>query len=1068
MSKDQQLKSILQRQPDFIEDTPLDNYFLSLQRDLFQKLNDPDDTPKQDDDDNNNNSTQDLYLELGFTDNANFVQMLLDSFKQLHSLVLQRQEHQHQTQIKDTLEDTGSGSHRDDPSLLPISLHDMKFVDALINLIIVHGIDANLPTDLRIPMESKRLSNFKQNDRRYIVPNGHIPNILTLESVCLTMYDILVVHKSVIKDDYLRMVVLKGPLYANIFLASLSLCIAEDREGRTSQDKEIRLQKLEDIQETYTLYQMYTLLTQTVTNQVAKEKLLARLTSLVVRRPQNGLISLIDFILGIRENAPVTAENLQRVNKLLTSATPRGMTRTRYLSILFTQIRDCLSYVNRPVLVSCVNGIITEFYYKNPRIVEDFLFAKIYAVMFNSPNPKPYSTKEVNDTTNILISISKNPSRDVIGSLISRGTNHYDTFMLQLWSYCLFLRLKQNLDPVDSKRTLGPYFEVILSLMKTFIIVLENYDILEAISLNLLRYEQDGWEYRIDLETQLPYIEVVTNTYTRQRLDDAIGISLGGTSTSDKVVGTSSDRGITELIQDMDKAIDLFISLLRLLGNEDAIRDLFLKVLKRWIVASSNDSKAGNTERSKLTVNGEKKDTSSVFVLLDLKLLEKLNLEFKSDIIRGVENLLQLICDLFELAEPKPRHEGTEMTDSDSDSDSDFDSDDDEEEDNNSSPKSSHMDDSDFGTKAFQILLQLLQTVLETSSEEVLIEHKAILKTIQAKLSPELQQNYPECKLLYEKIDKLQLNKNVYKQNGSSLKKEDQQAKTDRQLLDDALRNLSDPLLPIKARGLTEIRELIERKSTVITLEHVLRIHIQYLGNADPFIYMNVIKGLTALCELDPAGTLPFLVEFYRNSRNKNRLDDILKIGEVFTNYIQIENELFSGKYANILVDACLEKIRAHSKLDNRIRMSAMSILGVCLRTNARGIESRISELLDCVFGILQLETDKPSSGDINKDGSDPEVTRSKATGATGAVVVDDAVANPKDRNSFLMRRAAIHLVHDLLYSSGLSLLPENYNPRRLGTLLEYVRSRDNDYLVCEQAAQVRDILDQFANVSLS
>ena len=1055
MSRDQQLKSILQRQPDFIEDTPLDNYFLSLQRDLFQKLNDLDTKSAHDD----GKGTQDLYSELGFTDNANFVQMLLDSFKQLHNLVLERQECQHRTQTKETLEIPDKGSSKEDPSLLPISLHDMKFVDGLINLIIVHGIDANLPADLKIPMESKRLSNFKQSDRRYIVPISHTPNFLTLESVCLTMYDILVVPKSEANDDYLRMVVLKGPLYANVFLASLYLCIAkEDRKDSTSQDNETRLQKLEDIQETYTLYQMYTLLTQTVTNQIAKERLLASLTSLVVRRPQNGLISLIDFILGIRENAPVTSENLQRVNKLLTSATPRGMTRTRYLSTLFVQIRDCLSYVNRPVLVSCVNGIITEFYYKNPRIVRDFLFAKIYAVMFNSPNPKPYSTKEVNDTTNILISISKNPSRDVVEDLISRGTNHYDTFMLQLWSYCLFLRLRQNLDPVDSRRTLGPYFEVILSLMRTFIIVLENYDILEAISLNLLRYEQDGWEYRIDLETQLPYIKVLP-TYSRQKLDDAIGISLGGSS--DKVGGSSSNRGITELIQDMDTAIDLFISLLRLLGNEDAIRGLFLKVLKRWIVASTDGAKVKSPKASKLPVNGEVGSTSSVFVLLDLKLLEKLNLEFKSDIIRGLENLLQLICDLFELAEPKPGHKGTDVTDSDSDSD-------DEEGDNNSSLESSHMDDHDFSTKAFQILLQLLQTVLETTSEEVLIENKAILKTIQSKLSPELQQNYPDCKLLYDKIDKLQLNKIVNKQNGSTLKKEDQQAKNDRQLLDDALRNLSDPLLPIKARGLTEIRELIERKSTVITLEHVLRIHIQYLGNADPFIYMNAIKGLTALCELDPARTLPFLTEFYRNSKNKNRLDDILKIGEVFTNYIQIENELFSGKYANILVDVCLEKIRAHFKLDNRVRMSAMSILGVCLRTNARGIESRISELLDCVFGILQLETDKPSSGDNDKVGSKPEVTGPKTPPAAAAVVVDDAVADPKSRNSFLMRRAAIHLVHDLLYNSGLSLLPENYNPRRLGTLLEYVRSRDNDYLVCEQAAQVKDILDQFANVSLS
>lgn len=198
----------------------------------------------------------------------------------------------------------------------------------------------------------------------------------------------------------------------------------------------------------------------------------------------------------------------------------------------------------------------------------------------------------------------------------------------------------------------------------------------------------------------------------------------------------------------------------------------------------------------------------------------------------------------------------------------------------------------------------------------------------------------------------------------------------------------------------------------------------------DPFIYLNVIKGLTTLCELEPETILPLLAEFYANKKKKNRLDDVLKVGEVFINYIQRQNELFQGKLAYLIIDTCLSIVRPNDSkpLDNRWRMSSMSILGMCLQINARGVSDRIRDMLDCVFGILQLE--QPQNHLKDKD------------------------------DSFLMRRSAVHLIHDLLYSTGFDLLPFEYNYDKLKTLLSYVRDQDEDYMVCEQIDKLLTVLD--------
>ncbi|SMN19035.1 similar to Saccharomyces cerevisiae YMR185W RTP1 Putative protein of unknown function [Maudiozyma saulgeensis] len=968
MTERQSVKDLLNKGPEFVKGTPLDIYFEHLSDELFKPL-----VQLQKEEDNN----QSVYQYLGFENNDMFVSKLLEYFGKLHELVLDNQ--------KDIIKDKSD--------LLPISLHDMRYVDALVNLLMIHGIDANIPDDVRIPMDSKRLTQFKEDDKRYEIPKAHRMNISTLKFVIDSMYEVLSHEKAYEKDknsetDYLRPTLLKGSAFTNVFLGTLVLVLTDP------ENYERKLNSLEAIQETYTLFSMYTLLTETLVNKEAKVKVINLLSTLVIRREEDGLLSLIDFILGVRENEDIDAEKMSRINQILLSRPPKVISNKVYLQNLFDQIYDSLTYVNRPIVVMCVNNIIKDFFLRNKRIVRDFLFKRVYQILLNSP-VKNHTAKELNDMVNVLISLSKNSSVDVVKDLVS-GLDGNE-FFLTLWIYALFLKKNQKVDPLvaNSLKTdnFGPYYEVILSLMKSFLFILDDYDTLDYLSLHLLNTDHEDWEYRIDLETQLAYIN--EKGPNNENLPD---LKING----DALSGENMNK-MSKLFQDMDISIELYIEFLKLLDNEESIKDEFLNVLKRWVQQTFNGS---NTEKSSLINLPKDTQTKNILILTDIKLLEKMNENFKSGLIRNVSDILEVINDLLDL-----HLSNAEENQSNNNNNEEEEEDSDDEEDEVG-------DDDGSGTMStLDVIFELLKTIIDQTPSAVLQKNKNLLLQINEKIkrTTTASQGLISASLTLLLSDSLK-----GKDNDSQLV---QNEINDNEKLDKALRNIADPLVPIKVHGLMELRKFVENGSTIIAPDRVFKLHLQYLRNPDPFIYLNVIKGLSSLCEYQPEMTLGVLIEFYQDRRRRNKMDDILKVGEVFINYIQRENQLFQGKYANMIIDVCLERIQGHTKVDNKIRMSAMSILGVCLQVNAKGVSTRISEMLDCVFGILQFETDES----IN-DGQD---------------------------DTFIMRRSAIRLIYDLFYDFEPSLLPEKYGMERLLTLLEYIKDKETDYLVCEQIIQV-------------
>ncbi|KAK6868041.1 RNA polymerase II assembly factor RTP1 [Candida tropicalis] len=245
----------------------------------------------------------------------------------------------------------------------------------------------------------------------------------------------------------------------------------------------------------------------------------------------------------------------------------------------------------------------------------------------------------------------------------------------------------------------------------------------------------------------------------------------------------------------------------------------------------------------------------------------------------------------------------------------------------------------------------------------------------------------------------------------------DNELDNQRHILSRAITSLNDPLVPIRAHGLYLLRQLVEKKSTVTTLDFVINLHLVQLKDPEPFIYLNVIKGLENLLEWDKVGVLQKLCKMYSNDDDEGDtdLDERVKIGEVLLRFIKHENELFGGESAELIINAVMKLIRkvGNEERDHRLDMSALSILGECVTSNIFAVN--INEVLDCCIGVLDLE------------------------------------------KSSIIRRAAIVVIHDVLVALSEKEnieFPADYRDR-VKTALGYTAEFDKDYLTKEHAKKV-------------
>ncbi|CCH45096.1 hypothetical protein BN7_4674 [Wickerhamomyces ciferrii] len=811
--------------------------------------------------------------------------------------------------------------------LITISLHDMKYFNELLNIIIIQGVYSCLPKGIGIPLEQRRLKNFNKKTKKFSYQK--IPN-----SNELLLYIIKQLETIFDKGGDVKELLLKGSGLTDIFTGLITLILDHDSNLINV------FNKFELKSDTYNLFSIYTILLQTTTNPKYQSFISERLTNLTINR-SNGVITLIDFIVGIRDDEEINIDKFNNVNRILMSK-PKNLSSVIYFNKLFDQIYEILVFVNRPIMLSVIVNFIRILYFKNKKIIQDFLFKRIWKLLnpitTNFHNGDTIvDAKQLNDVINVLISLTKETTPEFLNEL-------YSQIILNLWAYYLYLR-KKNHD----------FASILENLLTSFFTITSNNEFLENIILNLAKTSGENWEFQTILENKLS-----------------------------KIVKTNDLETISseEIFDDLDVGLNSIVSILKNLDN-DIIRKQFLIVLNRWITKQTT---------TVTTLN----DENPFLILIDLKFLEKINDNFKDSLMDKPEDLLIVIEKL--LVSKSLGKDALEIETNDNlEENGEVDSDDEDENDDQVSSSGGGIG----------VLLELLSAILSETNESELFKHKTTLEKI-SKILTKFSDD-KQCIALHKRIEFF------LKTDHKSTPINDELSK-DKELLEKAITSINDPLTPIRAHGLYLLRQLIIKKSSVLTLDFVLELHIVQLQDQEPFIYLNVIRSLNELIEFDQEGTLEFLLKFYNNSEEK--LDDRLKIGEVLIKFIEKSGELFMGHLANNVISTNLQIIRDFNQ-DNRIRMSSMSIIGQSLRTNAIGLDSFIKDALDCSIGILEFEKD------------------------------------------VIMLRSSIVLINDLISFGGLEIVPRGYG-EKLKNLLEYTKiNPEVDYLLLEQINKVLEIINE-------
>ncbi|KAH6570568.1 hypothetical protein BASA62_004296 [Batrachochytrium salamandrivorans] len=168
-----------------------------------------------------------------------------------------------------------------------------------------------------------------------------------------------------------------------------------------------------------------------------------------------------------------------------------------------------------------------------------------------------------------------------------------------------------------------------------------------------------------------------------------------------------------------------------------------------------------------------------------------------------------------------------------------------------------------------------------------------------------------------------------------------------------ALKELGDPLLPLRAHGMSVLRRLVLESAPVAreNLDSVITIFLDMVEDPDSFIYLNAIKGLSALTDKHASETLARISQRYTDKTGID-MDYRLRIGEVLMQTIQRCGQVFP-KHATEVLPGLLLVMRDTEK---EMRSSALSLLSRVAEVAPLSLLPLIEQISDYIVTALQLE----------------------------------------------------------------------------------------------------------------
>jgi hypothetical protein len=842
--------------------------------------------------------------------------------------------------------------------VISISLHDMKTFNKLTNLLIVEGIYPSLSDKVGVPLEQRSKDLKEAKCIKSSDPGG------ILELIVAKLVNILSQRGDV------RDLLLLGTYTADFLAAAIELGYNPEYSSNTRKRDAGRKQFVEMTKQmdTYALFTYYSSLLRP--NQAPKwfNNVVSRqLALLPILRTRDGVKSLIEFVSGMRDKDQISLQELDHVTRILKSI-PRGVPVDEYSDKIGTQLfgilADHITNTNSSMVSSTVY-VIHNLYEESPDIMNGFENTIIDRISPSSSakrnhgglgaGPQKVDEDELDKALQVVACLLKNPHERMMNRIIP-------TILPALWVlYCYLDR---------AKRPKNTILALIQSIVKT------NSGLIQTLLKSLL-VQSIG--------------------------DYTFGPGPNGGIEIRQFEASSQLAETMDLITQLDKRVDLLMGILADL-DDSIVSGVFVQVIRRWLVSGEN------------TIIQE--DESPFVSLANVKILEKLTQDHKSKLMKSPSEIIEVLGSILaqyalklEDAPPPP----PDSTDADSDDEDGL------EASPISSAKRSHgglgaspqetdSDDEDEEAEELEIVSLSLSLVSGIAMEDIEEADSRLLAT----LAPHLKAIVAKASegLRFKAQNALQ-----FIGEPTTTGTESKSSSSSSATLKKALKSLEDPLVPIKAHGLHLLRGLIEQRDAVLPFDTAVQILLKQVDNEDSFIYLNTIKCLETLADVyTPPRVLPILLGYYSDAEVE--LDARLRTGEVLVRVVQRMNKSLVGQCADMMVETMVSIISNTGGNDDRLRMSAMSVLSMTCEINPLGVsQTSMMDAVDCSVGVLTFE------------------------------------------KAEIMRRSAVVLIASLVKGlDSLDWVPKQHL-QTVVTRIEHASHADDDPLVRSQAGTVLDLI---------
>lgn len=805
-------------------------------------------------------------------------------------------------------------------SMISIPLYDIRIVGELTNILIIHGIYSVVPQGYLIPLDQRKLKNFKiQTAFERIDFKAGAP---ILKDILCKMTQIFE------SDSDLKDLILVGTGFTDTLSVAVLFSFSSDEYRQY-------LDKLESKSSTYQLLSFYSLLYRNSKQNPKYANFVLSLLTKQILKP-NGMESLIDLVMGLREDEDIDITKINYVVQVIISSKPTDMSAVEYFQNIFTQIYKLLILVNRPLMNTILVEIINDIYLKNKAVIIDFLFKEIWKT-FN-PEPKKESDDivlvcgvDLNNAFNVCLSISRSLNRnnqEIINEL-------FEPVLLKLWYYANFQKEK------------GKDYGIVVNLIKNIIILGDTKHFVKLIISNLINF-QDKWVFGTE-DNNLTYIKCNTNE-----------------------VYTNKDNKFLKLFDEIDFYVDSFVELATKLNDSDS--ELLNTVLITVLDTFTSKSFASNLDLP-------------IQRVIDLKLIQSLLETFRIEIEdTPIAVLFFTNTYLTQFFNSKKSEPDAELRVIDEENDSD---DEDGEE--------AIIQDSE-NVIALVPVLEIISELRPSRDDE-----KNQLERLQTLLKQNNASIPTTIKPFTDRIVEIDTHNLVLK------------PKIDAFNIETILKQINDTSPSIRVYALNNLTEHALSGKTGdgnsnVSVKYTVSLLIAQLKDPEPYVYLNSIKCLVSIISYDKS-FLGVLVDQY--SHSPKSIDEKLRLGEVITKFVKLNGKVLKQDQVKEIITMCINIARSDSKLqqrykdnkDVRMKMSALSILGISCSECGYDIVPYVSDIVDLIHGIITFE------------------------------------------ESVELKRAAVVIVNDIVRNEkGLEIL-ENYG-EKIQILLEFIAEKDTDLLV--------------------